>query len=183
MPTRRRAGARADPAWSPAAPAAAWAREYADGQLATQATATGGDILTIDPATRAVDVLPGAPAVLEFGGLPSPESTWSTSASAAAPCSTPSSHASSATPSARVTRTRRCWSSPRSRASSTRTRRAPARWTRQVWPRDSSASAPRVTRPRVTPHDAETPGSFKNGDEFDASVGSARSEAANEGDG
>jgi hypothetical protein len=40
-----------------------------DGRATAQATATGGDLLTIDLATGTADVLPGAPAVLEFGGL------------------------------------------------------------------------------------------------------------------
>jgi hypothetical protein len=41
-----------------------------DGRATAQATATGGDLLTIDMATGAAEVVPGAPAVLEFGRLP-----------------------------------------------------------------------------------------------------------------
>jgi hypothetical protein len=41
-----------------------------DGSTTAQATASGGDTLTIDLATGAAEVTPGAAAVLEFGDLP-----------------------------------------------------------------------------------------------------------------
>jgi hypothetical protein len=40
-----------------------------DGRTTARATASGGDTLTIDLATGAVAITPGAPAVLEFGDL------------------------------------------------------------------------------------------------------------------
>ncbi len=44
-----------------------------DGTGTAQATATGGDTLTIDLATGAADITPGEPAVLVFDGLPGDE--------------------------------------------------------------------------------------------------------------
>ena len=41
-----------------------------DGRATAQATVRGGDTLTIDLATGVADVTPGAPAIVEFDGLP-----------------------------------------------------------------------------------------------------------------